>query len=86
MWASLVLASVVPFASKAGVITYRHTCRWCGGAHLGCECRQASRPEQGPGPIRHEHPRSGGRPLPIRNLVASTESVRGTELSIVIGV
>ena len=28
----------------------------------------------------------GGRPLPIRNLVASTESVRGTELSIVIGV
>ena len=28
----------------------------------------------------------GGRPLPIRNLVASTESVGGTELSIVIGV
>ena len=43
---------------------YRHACRWCGGAHPGCECRQASRPEQGPGPIRHEHPRSGGAPPP----------------------
>ena len=55
------------FLTRSAATFAAHACRWCGGAHPGCECRQASRPEQGPGPIRHEHPR---RPL---NLVASTE-------------
>ena len=34
---------------------YRHVCRWCGGAHAGCECRSSGKPEAGPGPIRHKH-------------------------------
>ena len=43
---------------------YRHVCRWCGGAHAGCECRSSGKPEAGPGPIRHEHTRSGGMAPP----------------------
>ena len=29
---------------------YRHVCRWCGGAHAGCECRSSGKLEAGPVP------------------------------------
>lgn len=38
---------------------YKHVCHWYGGAHLGFECQQMSKPE-GLGPIRLDNSRSGG--------------------------